>query len=69
FQIPQINFSFAIFNIADAAITVGVILLFVTLLFGGVRGKAEVQGQPNEVKAPTQDEIVSTRAQEQDAQS
>jgi signal peptidase II len=68
FQIPQINFSFAIFNIADAAITVGVILLFATLLFGGARGKAEAQDQPSAVKAPTQDEIVSTRVQEQDAQ-
>jgi len=34
FRIPQINFYFAIFNIADACITVGVILLFVLILFG-----------------------------------
>lgn len=68
FQIPQINFSFAIFNIADAAITVGVILLFTMLLFGGTRGKVETPSQPNGVKAPIQDEIVSTHVQEQDAQ-
>jgi signal peptidase II len=37
FRIPQANFYFAIFNIADAAISVGVFLLFVTLLFGGLR--------------------------------
>jgi len=36
FNIPQLNFHFAIFNLADAAISVGVILLFVTLLFGSV---------------------------------
>ena len=36
FNIPQFNFHFAIFNLADAAISVGVILLFVTLLFGSV---------------------------------
>lgn len=36
FNIPQLNFHFAIFNLADAAISVGVVLLFVTLLFGGV---------------------------------
>jgi len=36
FNIPQFNFHFAIFNLADAAISVGVILLFITLLFGGV---------------------------------
>lgn len=36
FNIPQLNFHFAIFNIADAAISVGVVLLFVTLLFGSV---------------------------------
>ena len=37
FRIPQINFYFAIFNIADAAISVGVFLLFVTLLFSSFR--------------------------------
>jgi signal peptidase II len=36
FNIPQFNFHFAIFNLADAAISVGVVLLFVTLLFGSV---------------------------------
>ncbi len=37
FRIPQINFYFAIFNLADAAISVGVFLLFVTLLFSSFR--------------------------------
>jgi len=37
FRIPQIGFYFAIFNLADAAISVGVFLLFVALLFGGLR--------------------------------
>jgi len=37
FRIPQINFYFAIFNIADAAISVGVFLLFVTLLLSSFR--------------------------------
>lgn len=37
FRIPQISFYFAIFNIADAAISVGVFLLFVLLLFGNMR--------------------------------
>jgi signal peptidase II len=36
FNIPQLNFHFAIFNIADAAISVGVVLLFFNLLFGSV---------------------------------
>jgi signal peptidase II len=43
FQIPQIGFSFAIFNLADAAITTGVVLLFLILLFGGKRGKDETR--------------------------
>ena len=33
FRIPQINFYFAIFNVADSCITIGVILLFVFMLF------------------------------------
>ena len=37
FRIPQIGFYFAIFNIADAAISVGVVFLFLMLLFGGLR--------------------------------
>jgi len=36
FNIPQLNFHFAIFNLADAAISVGVVLLFITLLFESV---------------------------------
>ncbi len=37
FRIPQIGYSFAIFNIADASISVGVFLLFVLLLVGSLR--------------------------------
>jgi len=37
FRIPQIGFNFAVFNLADAAISVGVFLLFVALLFGNLR--------------------------------
>lgn len=65
FHIDQVGFSFAIFNIADAAISVGVVLLFVTLLFGGLRGKAEATEQP--VESTTEAELVPTRSQEQDA--
>lgn len=35
FRIPEMNFYFAIFNVADACISVGVVLLFVFVLFGG----------------------------------
>ena len=37
FRIPEIGFRFAIFNLADACISVGVVLLFVYILFGGLR--------------------------------
>ncbi len=33
FRIPQIGFSFAIFNVADACITIGVVLLFICVFF------------------------------------
>lgn len=44
FQIPQIGLNFAIFNLADAAITIGVVLLFVSLIFGRRRSRNEAQG-------------------------
>lgn len=43
FRIPQIGFYFAIFNLADAAISVGVFLLFITVLFGGLLRPKETQ--------------------------
>ena len=36
FRIPEINFYFAIFNVADASICIGVCLLFVLVLFSSV---------------------------------
>lgn len=44
FRLPQVGFSFAIFNLADSAITIGVILLFIALIFGNVRVRAEEKG-------------------------
>jgi signal peptidase II len=37
FRIPQINYRFAIFNVADAFISVSVVLLFFLVLLGGWR--------------------------------
>ncbi len=71
FRIPQINFSFAVFNLADSAITVGVILLFIVLVFGGFSSKTgdKVAGQ-QVTKGSTVEkkELLSTYPQEQDAQ-
>jgi signal peptidase II len=47
FRIPQIGFNFAIFNVADACISVGVVLLFLLILFGGVKqGGAADETEP-----------------------
>jgi len=46
FRIPQIGFYFAIFNIADAAISVGVVLLFLLLLLGGLRRSPNATASP-----------------------
>ena len=45
FRIPQLNYAFAIFNIADACISVGVCLLFVLILFSGFQRSTETQQQ------------------------
>ena len=67
FQLPQINFSFAIFNLADAAISVGVVLLFATLIFSGVRNRGETaEASPT---ATEEKALPTVRPQEQDAQS
>lgn len=50
FRIPQINFYFAIFNIADAAISVGVFLFFVALLVSSFRRSRNTA----DVKPPVQ---------------
>ena len=72
FRIPQISFSFAIFNLADAAISVGVVLLFLLLLFGGARGKASAEKaeEPAATKASMgQHDLLSIHSREHDGQS
>jgi signal peptidase II len=44
FQIPQIGFHFAVFNLADASISVGVFLLFVYVLFSGFKRTEQTAG-------------------------
>ena len=75
FRIPQANFYFAIFNIADADISTGVFLLFVTLLFGGLRqsGETPPKTQPTQKATPAQstamgDEVLQS-SKEHDAQN
>jgi signal peptidase II len=47
FRIPQIGFRFALFNIADASISVGVFLLLLLILFGGLRRSGTVSNAKN----------------------
>lgn len=69
FRIPQNGFSFAVFNIADSAISIGVILLFITLVFGGLRPKSQVESQPVTPEATAPVDAASPHSREQDAQS
>ncbi|SRR5258707_263698 len=66
FQIPQIGFSFAIFNLADAAISVGVVLLFLTLIVTGTRNKGQAQ---ENTQSSTGEQTLFSVSQEHDAQS
>ncbi len=68
FRIPEINFYFAIFNIADACISVGVFLLFVLVLFGGLWH--DKKGNAASTPVPEENTNSGThRPTEQDVQS
>ena len=69
FRIPEINFYFAIFNIADACISVGVFLLFVLVLFGGLRHTKKNSAVSDPVKTPSNAKSGTLRPTEQDVQS
>ncbi len=58
FRVPEINYYFAIFNIADACISVGVILLFVLMLFGG--GLKQPANEPQSGSTTPQPEKTSS---------
>jgi signal peptidase II len=69
FRIPAIGFNFAVFNIADASISVGVFLLFVFILIGGLRKPHPETKSEEEIMAPTTVKKSGTlRSTEQDAQ-
>ncbi len=63
FRIPQLNFFFDIFNIADACISVGVCLLFILILFSSLHRSTETQQQSQSTTASG-----GLRPTEQDAQ-
>lgn len=76
FRIPQIGYKFAIFNVADASISVGVFLLFIFILFGGLRStgnatsksKTETEMEQNPITSSAQNSG-TLHSTEQDAQS
>ena len=74
FRIPEINYHFAVFNLADASISVGVFLLFLFILLGGLHKTGQVNEKSKlgeeTVKgpiSPTQ-QSGTLRTREQDAQ-
>lgn len=66
FRIPEINYYFAVFNVADACISVGVILLFVLVLFSGFR--RDKKEDTVRSTTPTNTTSGTLRPTEQDAQ-
>ena len=78
FQIPPIGYSFAIFNIADASISVGVFLLFVLLFVSSIhRSRAAHKESDQDTQSVTTSASSASsaptsgalRTKEQDAQS
>lgn len=60
FRIPQIGFNFAIFNLADASISIGVVLLLLIVFFRGIPGakpgaKSTTPTRPEEEQDGTQE--------------
>jgi len=75
FRIPQIGYHFAIFNIADASIWIGVVLLFLFILLGGLRksvdarNKQEAMDDTARSTLPRKEQNSSLPQTEQDVQS
>jgi len=74
FRIPEINFHFAIFNLADASISVGVFLLFLFILLGNLRktggagDKSELGAEMVKEPGAANQQSGTLRSREQDAQ-
>ncbi len=74
FRIPEINFHFAIFNLADASISVGVFLLFLFILLGNLRktggagDKSELGAEMVKEPSAANQQSGTLRSTEQDAQ-
>ncbi len=69
FRIPEINYRFAVFNIADASISVGIFLFFVFVLFGGLRRPAGRDKNVQQPATPPTSSGGTLRPTEHDAQS
>jgi signal peptidase II len=71
FRVPEINYYFAIFNVADACISVGVFLLFVLVLFGGWHRSTQTSEEHEHASSPSVSSVTESKtlqAKEQDAQ-
>ena len=66
FRVPEIGYKFAIFNVADACISMGVFLLLIIAIFGGLDRKSTAETENNTIPPSSTHRASPQTAQQED---